>query len=119
IQGAYAVQEVNLDADQFSNVLPVGVALLASVPMPPGFVPNAAVGSQSSFLVVVISYSSPEVQIIDASNVPSDLNNNTVIAAFTAPVSQTVTINGITCMICAAVVNPVDHNLLLSTAQGF
>jgi Abnormal spindle-like microcephaly-assoc'd, ASPM-SPD-2-Hydin len=119
IQGAYAVQEVNLDADQFSNVIPVPVALLASIPMPAGFVPNLTAASQSSFLVAVISYTSPNVQIIDASNLSTDLNNNTVISTFTAPVTQKVTFNGITCMICAAVVNSVTNQLLLSTAQGF
>jgi hypothetical protein len=119
IQGAYSVQEVNLDADQFSSELPVPVALLASVPMPAGFVPNATAASQSSSLIAVISYSSPQVQIIDASNIPSDLANNTVINTFTAPVSGTVTFNGVPCTICAAVVNPVNNQLLLSTAQGY
>ena len=118
-QGAYAVQEVNLDADQFSDVLPVPNALLASIPMPAGYVPNVTVANQSKFLVAVISYSSPAVQIIDASNIPSDVASNLIIATFTAPVSQSVTLNGIKCMICAAAVNPQTGNLLLSTAQGF
>lgn len=119
IEGSYAVQEVNLDADQFTNVIPVPVALLASVPMPAGFVPNATVASQTNFLVAVISYTSPDVQIIDASNVSSDVANNTVISTFTAPVTQKITFNGITCMICAAALNPSNGQLLLSTAQGF
>jgi hypothetical protein len=121
IQGNYAVEEVNLDADQFSSQLPVPVAVLASIPMPHGFVPNATVAIPSSALVAVISYSSPNVQIIDASNDPLglDLNSNTVISTFTAPISKTVTFNGITCMICAAVVNPLTNKLLLSTAEGY
>ncbi len=119
IQGTYAVQEVNLDADQFSSVLPVPSALLASIAMPPGFVPNVTVASPNSGLVAVISYSSPEVLILDASNQTADTSNNTVIATYTAPVSKKVTFNGITCMICAAVVNPVSNQLLLSTAQGY
>ncbi len=119
IQGAYSVQEVNLDADQFSTALPVPVALIASVPMPAGYVPNATAASQSNFLVAVISYTSPDVQIIDASNLSTDLTNNTVIASFTAPVTQELTFNNITCMICAAVVNPLTNQLLLSTAQGY
>jgi hypothetical protein len=119
IQGTYAVQEVNLDADQFSNVLPVPVALIASIPMPAGFVPSATAASQSNALVAVISYTSPNVQIIDASNLSTDLTSNTVIATFTAPVTQKVTFNNITCMICAAVVNPLTNQLLLSTAQGY
>ncbi|HKM49306.1 MAG TPA: hypothetical protein VJX69_17075, partial [Terriglobales bacterium] len=119
IQGAYAVQEVNLDADQFSSVLPVPLALLASIPMPAGFIPNATAASQTSSLVAVISYSSPDVQIIDASNISSDLTNNQVIATFTAPVTQSVTFSGIQCMICAAVVNPSNNQLVLSTASGY
>jgi hypothetical protein len=119
IQGAYAVQEVNLDADQFSSVIPVPVALLASIPMPAGFVPNATTASQTSSKVAVISYSSPDVQVIDASNDPTDLTNNTVVATFTAPVSKKATFNGITCIICAAVVNPSTDLLVLSTAQGY
>lgn len=119
IQGAYAVQEVNLDADQSSSVLPVPLALIASIPMPSGFVPNATAASQASSLVAVISYASPKVEIIDASNNPLDLSSNTLIATFNSPVTQSVTINGITCMICAAVVNPLNNQLILSTAQGF
>jgi Abnormal spindle-like microcephaly-assoc'd, ASPM-SPD-2-Hydin len=119
IQGSYAVQEVNLDADSFSTVLPVQVALLATIAMPPGFIPRATVASQSSMLVVVISYSSPDVLIIDASNQPSDPTNNTITATFKSPVSQTTTINGIKCMICAAVVDPATNLLILSTAQGY
>ncbi|HTV53490.1 MAG TPA: choice-of-anchor D domain-containing protein [Terriglobia bacterium] len=119
IQGAYAVQEINLDADGFTDVLPVELSLMSTIAMPQGFVPNVTAASQASFLVAVISYSSPNVQIIDASNLTTDLTNNTVIASFTAPVSQTTTINGIQCMICAAVVDPATNLLILSTAQGY
>ena len=120
IQGAYAVQEVNLDADQFSSVLPVPNALLASIPMPSGFVPNATAASSNLSDVAVISYSSPEVVVIDASNDPAlDPSSNTVIGTYTAPITKKVTFNGRTCMICAAVVNPVDGSLLLSTSQGY
>jgi hypothetical protein len=119
IQGVYTVQEVNLDAEQFSSMLPVPVALLASIPMPAGFVPNATAASQTSAKVAVISYSSPDVQIIDASNSSGDLNNNNVIATFTAPVSKKATFGGITCIVCAAAVNPSSDQLVLSTAQGY
>jgi hypothetical protein len=119
IQGTFSVQEVNLDADQFSSVLPVPSALLASIPMPSGFVPNITVASLTSALVAVISYSSPEVLIIDASNNAADFANNSVISTFKAPVSGSVTFNGLTCMICAAIVNPLDNQLLMSTADGY
>ena len=126
IQGAYAVQEVNLDADQSSSFLPVPSSLIASIPMPAGFVPNATVGSPESNLVAVISYNSPDVQIIDASNLSSDVASNTVISTFKSPVTQSATFYGpstqvpaFTCMICAGVVDPSTNLLLLSTAQGF
>jgi hypothetical protein len=119
IQGTYAVQEVNLDADQFSSVLPVPVSLLASIPMPAGFVPNVTVASPGSALVAVISYTSPDIQIIDASNLSTDVSSNTLINTFTAPITKSVTFNGITCMICAAVVNPANNQLLMSTAEGY
>lgn len=119
INGGYAVQEVDLDADQFSSFLPVPVALMTSITMPAGYVPNAAAASQKSGLVAVISYSSPDVQIIDASNNPLDVASNTLIATYHSPVSHSVTLNGTSCIICAAVVNPSNDQLLLSTAQGF
>jgi hypothetical protein len=118
-EGAYAVQEVNLDADAFSNVLPVPDALLASVPMPAGYVPNATIGYQSGALVAVISYTSPKVLVIDASNVSTDVASNTVVDSFSAPVTKSATINGTTCMICAGVVDPQTGKLVLSTAQGY
>ena len=118
-QGVYTVQELNLDADQFSAVLPVPAALIASIPMPAGFVPNATAVSQASFQVAVISYTSPDVQVIDASNNAADLSNNTIISTFTAPISKKVTFNGKTCMICGAAVNPLNDQLVLNTSQGY
>jgi hypothetical protein len=119
IQGAYAVQEINLDADQSSGVLPVPAAIMATIPLPSGFVPNATAASQANFLVAVISYTSPNVLIIDATNLSSDVSNNTVVSTFKSPVTQSVTIDGITCMICGAVFNPTSGLLVLSTAQGY
>jgi hypothetical protein len=111
-QGVYTIQAVNLDADQFVQVLPIISALLASIPMPPGYVPNATAASQVSKRVIVISYSSQDVQIIDATT-------NSVTATFTAPVTQTATFGGITCKVCAVVVNPLNDQAILSTAQGY
>lgn len=119
IQDVYTVQAVNLDADQFASVLPPPVALKASIPMPSGFLPNATAASQSSARIAVISYTSPNVQIIDGSNDPLDVSSNTLIATYTSPVTQSVIINGATCMICAAIVNPLNDQLILSTAEGF
>ncbi len=126
-QGVYTVEEVNLDADQFTSQLPVPAAVLASIPMPSGYVPNATIANGANALVAVISYSSPTVLIIDASNQPGDGASNTVINTFTAPINGQVTFNEtsngistpITCTICAAVVNPLNGQLLLSTSQGY
>jgi hypothetical protein len=117
--GVYTVQALNLDADLSSSVLPVQTALIASIPMPPNFIPNATAGSQNSLKVAVIGYASPQVVVIDASNDPNDLSNNTVIGTFQSPVTKTTSFNGISCMICAAEVNPVTDQLILSTAQGY
>jgi len=118
-QGLYTVEEINLDADQFSTILPVPAAVIASIPMPVGYVPNAAAASSTSFRVVVISYSSPDVQIIDASNDPTDLASNTVVSTFTAPVHLSAAFNGVNCIVCGVVINPVGDQALLSTAQGY
>jgi len=118
-QGIYTVQEINLDEDLFSSTIPPPTALVYSIPMPTGFVPNATAASQNSLRVAVISYNSPDVLVIDASNDPTDLSNNMIVGTFTAPVSKKATFNGISCMICAAVVNPANDQLLLSTAQGY
>jgi hypothetical protein len=112
LQGVYTVQAVNLDADQLVQMLPITSALLASIPMPPGYRPSATAASQMSKRVIVISYTSRDVQIIDATS-------NTVTATFTAPVTQTVTFGGIICMVCAVIVNPLNDQAILSTAQGY
>jgi hypothetical protein len=106
-----------LDADQFGPP-PVASALIASIPMPPGYVPSATAASQSNLEILVISHSSPDVQIIDASNDPKDTANNTVINTFHSPITKTATFNDVSCMICAVVISP-SGQVLLSTAQGY
>jgi hypothetical protein len=121
VQGRYRVEEVNLDADQTNGgILPVPAALIASVAMPAGFVPNAAIADPTGMRIAVVSYSSADIQIIDASNLPSlDPLSNTVTATYTAPVTKSITLSGITCTICAGAVNPLDGQLIVSTAQGY
>lgn len=118
-QGVYTVQEVNLDAEQFSSVFPPISALLTSIPMPSGFVPNITAASQTSLKVLVASYNSANIQVIDASNDSTDTSNNTIVATFAAPITKTATFNGITCMICGIVIDPTTDQALVSTAQGY
>jgi hypothetical protein len=118
-QDVYTVQVVNLDADALSSILPVASDLIAAIPMPPGFVPNATAADQNTLKVAVISYTSPNVQVIDAANDPTDPTNNSVIATYISPITKSVSFNRISCMICAAVINPSNDQLLLSTAEGY
>jgi hypothetical protein len=112
--GQYSVQVVNLDTGTSTS------ALVASIPMPLKdslgnvYQPNATGGSQSLLKVVVISYSSPDVQVVDASS-------NTLTATYTSPVTQTVTFSGGTCIICGVLINPgvSSNQVLLDTAQGY
>jgi trimeric autotransporter adhesin len=112
--GQYSVQVVNLDTGTSTS------ALVASIPMPLKdslgnvYLPNATGGSQSLLKVVVISYSSPDVQVIDAST-------NTLTATYTSPVTQTVTFSGGTCTICGVLINTgaSSNQVLLDTAQGY
>jgi Abnormal spindle-like microcephaly-assoc'd, ASPM-SPD-2-Hydin len=117
--GVYTVQELDLDADATSSTLPVQTALLSSILMPSGFVPSATAADPNTQLVAVISYASPMVIMIDGSNDPLDLNSNTIVATYQAPVKSSVSFNGQSCMICAIEVNPENGDLLLSTAQGY
>jgi uncharacterized protein YjdB len=112
--GAYTVQVVNIDTGTQAS------ALLASIAMPLAdslghvYVPNATGGSQTALMVAVISYSSPDVQIIDA-------NTNTLVATYTSPVTQTVTFSGGSCQLCGVLINPsvTSNQVLLDTAQGY
>jgi hypothetical protein len=112
--GQFTIQVTNLDTGTSTN------ALVASIPMPLKdslgnlYSPNATAGSQSLLKVVVISYSSPDVQVIDASS-------NTLTATYTSPVTQTVTFSGGTCIICGVLINPgaSSNQVLLDTAQGY
>jgi hypothetical protein len=112
--GQYAVQVVNLDTGTSSS------ALLASIPMPVAdslgnpFVPNATAASQSALKVIVISYTSPDVQVVDAAT-------NAITATYTSPVTQFADFSGGSCMICGALVNPglSSNQVLLDTAQGY
>ena len=74
--------------DQFSSVLPPAVALKAAHSHARGLGTNLAVASQTDNLVAVIGCSSPAIQIIDASNNPLDVANNSSITAYTAPVTR-------------------------------
>lgn len=102
-QGTVAV--VNVDATS-----PTG-ALITPIAMPIGYQPNATAVNPGTSQVLVISYGSPVVQVIDASN-------NTLAATYTAPVTAFAAYSGGGCQICGAVIDPVSGKAILDTAQG-
>ena len=114
--GQYSVQVINLDTGTSTS------ALITSIPMPATdssgavYMPNATGGSQSELKVIVISWTSPDVQVIDA-------NTNTIVKTYTSPVppTTTVTFSGGTCSICGVFVNPTasSNEVLLNTALGY
>jgi len=103
---APCVAVVNIDSKT-----PTG-ALVTNIAMPAGYTPGATAASQVTNVVIVLSYSSSDVQIIDATK---DVLVNTI----TAPVTGTVTFSGGSCTLCGGLVDPATNQFILDTAQGF
>jgi hypothetical protein len=87
-------------------------ALVTSIPMPPGFSPNATAADPGIQRVVAISYNSPDVQIIDTSD-------NTLGPTLTAPVTRSAFFSGGRCMICGVLVDSSTNSAILDTADGY
>ena len=87
-------------------------ALIKSINMPAGYHPNATAANPVTQQVVVVSYTSPDVQIIDASQ-------DVFVATVTSPVTRTATFSGGRCMICGALINASTNSAILDTAQGY
>ncbi len=100
------VQVINLDSISSSS------ALITSIPMPAGYTPNATAASQTSMQVVVVSYTSPDVQVIDATK-------NVVVSTFKSPVTKSADFSGGSCTICGVLINPVSNLAVLDTGQGY
>ena len=87
-------------------------ALVKAINMPAGYHPNATAANPATGQVAVVSYTSPDVQIIDASQ---DL----LAATMTAPVMRTATFSGGSCMICGVLIDVSTNSAILDTAQGY
>jgi uncharacterized repeat protein (TIGR01451 family) len=96
-----------LNADSASQT-----ALVTSIAMPAAYQPSAVAASQATVQVVVISHTSADVQVIDASQ-------DKVIATKTAPITKSVTFSSDSCMICGVLVDPSTNKAILDTAQGY
>jgi hypothetical protein len=100
------VSVINADASAGAK------AQVTSIALPAGYSPNASGADQSLLQVVVISYSSPDVQVIDAST-------DTLAKSVTSPVTQSFSFSGGGCMICGITVDPTTNKAILDTAQGY
>ncbi len=100
------VQVVNLDSTSSSS------ALITSIPMPANYTANATAANQSLLKVVVISYTSSVVQVIDATT-------NTIIHTFDSMVTGSAGFSGGSCTICGALIDPVNNLAVLDTAHGY
>lgn len=99
------VSVVNLDAT--AGTSPV-VASIAT----PSYSPNATAADQSTQQVVVVSYTSPNVLIVDTSQ-------NKVLATLTSPVVDTAFFSGGSCMVCGVAINATSSTAILDTADGY
>ena len=100
------ISVVNVDASPASN------AVLTTIQMPPGYSPNATAANPTTLEVVVGSYTSPDLQIIDAFS-------DQLVDTLTTPVTQSFSFSGGSCMICGIQIDPARNQAILDTAQGY
>jgi len=106
IIGTQTVAVVNADSTSSSG------ALIKPISMPGGYAPNATAANQAAEVVVVISYTSPDIQIIDASR-------DVLLATVTSPVTQIANFSGGSCVICGVLIDLSTDSAILNTAQGY
>lgn len=99
------VAVINIDSS-------TSAALIKSISMPPGYFPNATAANPVTQQVVVVSYTSPDVQIIDGSQ-------DVFVVTVTSPVTRVATFSGGRCMICGALIDTSTNSAILDTAQGY
>jgi hypothetical protein len=100
------VAVVNVDAASGTN------PVVTTIPMPNFYSPNATAADQGTLQIVVISYNSPDVQIIDAAK-------NQLLTTLTSPVTNFAVFSGGNCMVCGVTIDPTTNNAILDTAQGY
>lgn len=100
------ISVVNVDSTSTNN------ALIKFIPMPAGFRPNATAANPAASQVVAISYTSPDVQIIDASQ-------DKIVASLKSPVTRTAFFTGGSCMVCGVLVDQASDEAILDTSEGY
>ncbi len=106
VSNSFLVSVVNVDAASGTN------AVVTKIPMPNFYVPNATAADQAAQQVIVVSSTSPDVQIIDASQ-------DKLLATLTSPVTRTAFFSGGSCMICGVTIDPTTNTAILDTAEGY
>lgn len=104
--GSSCVAVVNIDSTSTTG------ALVTNIPMPSGYNANATAASSNTNQVIVVSYTSSDVQIIDATK-------DVLVSTVTAPVTGQANFSGGSCTICGALLDPASNQFILDTAQGF
>jgi hypothetical protein len=106
VPNSYLVSVVNVDAAPGTN------PVVDTIPTPNFYSPNATAANPTTQQVVTISYTSPEVQIIDGFN-------DRLVATLTSPVTQSTSFSGGSCVICGVAIDPTTNTAILDTSEGF
>lgn len=106
VPNSYLVSVVNVDASPDTN------PVVATIPTPNSYSPNATAANPTTQQVVVVSYTSADVQIIDASN-------DQLVATLPSGVTGEVSFSGGSCVICGVAIDPTSNTAILDTAQGY
>lgn len=87
-------------------------AQIASVYVPSGFVPAAVAANPAQNSVVVISSTTPTLQVIGT-------QQQTIVESYPIPATGTATFNDRSCTVCSVIVDTVRNQAILSTASGW
>jgi uncharacterized repeat protein (TIGR01451 family) len=96
-----------INADSTSSL----TSLITTIALPAGYQPSETAANQATLQVVVISFKSADIQIIDASS-------DNLIATVTTPATQIAGF-GRPCIVCGVLFDPTTNQVILDTSQGY
>jgi hypothetical protein len=106
VPGSGVVSVLNADAA-------AGAPPITTIPMPIGFSPSATAANPVSSTVFVISYTSANVAVIDAST------DTLLPAPISLSVLKTANFSGGACIVCGVVADPIANQVIFDTADGY
>ena len=83
-----------------------------TISLPSGFAPTAAAANPANHTVAVVSATTPELAVVDATQ-------DTVIHTYPIPASGSVKLDDGSCTVCAIVVDSIRNLAVLDTASGY